>query len=119
VPTEPHELTLAEAVHRAVEAVDPNGGDGRLADLAQRFEDRDEPITAVGDVEEQMAEATRSLDVEGDDGALAVAGAVVTYLRFKRHEADDDPERLIQLAVDAELEGDPPPAVAAYLARSA
>ena len=71
------------------------------------------------DVDEQMAEATRSLDVEEDDPALTLAGAVVTYLRFKRREADDDPERLLQLAIDAEFDGNPPPAVAAYLSAGA
>src|SRR4051794_13910401 len=117
VPTEPHALTLAEAVRIATEAVDPDGGDDRIADLRQRFEDRDEPIRAIqGSVEQLMAEATRSLDVEGDDPALRLAGAVVTYLAFRRDEADQDADRLIQLAVDAEFDGSPPPAVAAYLA---
>ena len=115
MPTEPQPLTLSQAVRRAVEAVDPNGGDERLADFLMRFEDRDEPISAVIDIEQQMAEATRSLDVEGDDPALTVAGAVVTYLAHRRDEADADPERLIQLATDAEFDGNPPPSVAAWL----
>lgn len=119
MPTEPQPLTLSQAVHRAVEAVDPNGGDERLADLLRRFEDRDEPISAVADVEEEIAEATRSIDVEGDDPALTMAGAVVTYLAFRRGEADADPERLIQLAADAEFDGNPPPAVAQWLESSA
>lgn len=116
MPTEPHELTLSEAVRRAVEVVDPDGSDDRLADLALRFEDRDEPITTVMDVDGQMAEATRSLDVEANDPALTLAGAVVTYLRYKRHEADGDPERLLQLAVASQFDGSPPPEIAAYLA---
>jgi hypothetical protein len=116
VPTEPHDLTLAEAVRRAVEAVDPTGADDRLADLLVRFEDRDEPIRALAGVEELMAEATRSLDVEEDDPALTLAGAVVTYLQYRRDEADAPPERLLRLAADAEFDGDPPPAVAAWLA---
>lgn len=119
MPTEPEPLTLSQAVRRAVDAVDPNGGDTRLADLLVRFEDRDEPISAVVDVDEQMAEATRALDVEGDDPALSVAGAIVTYLAFKRDEADANPERLIQLAVDAEFDGNPPPAIAAWLETAA
>jgi hypothetical protein len=117
VSTEPHVLTLAEAVRIAAEAVDPDGGDDRVADFRLRFEDRDEPITAVQDgIEELMAEATRSLDVEGDDPALTMAGAVVTYLAFRRDTAGEDPERLLQLAADAEFDGDPPPEVAAFLA---
>jgi hypothetical protein len=119
VPTEPEPLTLSQAVRRAVEAVDPTGGDDRLADFLTRFEDRDEPISAVLDVEEEMAEATRALDVEGDDPALTVAGAIVTYLAFRRTEANADPDRLIQLATDAEFDGNPPPSVAAWLEQSA
>jgi hypothetical protein len=120
VPTEPEILTLAEAVRIATDAVDPNGGDDRIADLRLRFEDRDEPISALTEsIESTMDEATRALDVEGDDPALAVAGAVVTYLAFRRDAAGEDPERLIQLAVDAEFDGNPPPSVAAYLAGEA
>ena len=120
MPTEPEILTLAEAVRIATDAVDPNGGDDRIADLRQRFEDRDEPISALTDsIESTMDEATRALDVEGDDPALTVAGAVVTYLAFRRDQAGDDPDRLIELAVDAEFDGNPPPAVAAYLAGEA
>src|SRR3954468_11723281 len=116
VPTEPQILTLAEAVRVATDAVDPEGADDRVADLRLRFEDRDEPITAVQErVEELMAEATRSLDVDGDDPALTLAGAVVTYLAFRRDTADQAPERLLQLAADAEFDGNPPPEVAAFL----
>jgi hypothetical protein len=117
VPTEPSILTLSEAVRIATDAVDPDGGDDRVADLRLRFEDRDEPISALTDgIEQLMAEATRSLDVEEDDPALTLAGAVVTYLAFRRDAAGEDPERLLQLAADAEFDGTPPPAVAAFLA---
>jgi hypothetical protein len=117
--TEPQPLTLSEAVRRAVEACDPDGTDDRLADLLVRFEDRDEPISAVADVEGEMAEAAGRLDVEGDDPALTMASAVVTYLAVRRDEAGADPERLLQLAADAEFDGHPPPAVAAWLAGAA
>jgi hypothetical protein len=116
VSTEPHILTLSEAVRRAAEAVDPDGGDDRIADFVTRFEDRDEPISGVVGVEDLMAETTRSLDVEEDDPALTLAGAVVTYLAHRRDEADAEPERLLQLAADAEFAGNPPPRVAAFLA---
>jgi hypothetical protein len=112
---------LAEAVRRAAEVVDPEGGDDAIAQLVLRFEDRDEPIKAIDDVDGLMAEAVRSIDVDAEDvdPALAVVGAVVTYLRFRTTEADDDPDRLIELAVDAEYKGSPPPAVAAWLASEA
>jgi hypothetical protein len=119
VPTEPQPLTLAEAVRIATDAVDPEGADDRIADLRLRFEDRDEPISALtGSIEETMAEATRSLDVEEDDPALTLAGAVVTYLAFRRDTADEDPERLLRLAADAEFDGQPPANVTAFLEAS-
>jgi hypothetical protein len=119
VPTEPSVLTLADAVRAATDAVDPEGADDRVADLMLRFEDRDEPISALTDsIEETMAEATRRLDVEEDDPALTLAGAVVTYLAFRRDAVNEDPQRLLQLAADAEFKGQPPAAVAAFLASS-
>src|SRR3954447_9243387 len=117
--TEPHILTLAEAVRIATDAVDPDGGDELISDFRLRFEDRDEPISAIsGTVEDLMAETTRSLDVEEDDPALTMAGAVVTYLAFRRDTADEDPERLLRLAADAEFNGQPPASVTAFLEAS-
>ncbi|MBI5106495.1 MAG: hypothetical protein HZB46_16175 [Solirubrobacterales bacterium] len=114
--TEPQPLTLSQAVHRAVEACDPDGADERLADLLARFEDRDEPISALTDVEQQMDEATGALDPERDDPALTMAGAIVTYLAFRRDAVDNDDDRLIELAAEAEFHGSPPENVAAWLA---
>lgn len=101
--------------------MDPDGGNDAIAALALRFEDRDEPIRGIEDVDGLMAESVRELDVdvEDDDPALAIVGAVVTYLRFRTNQADDDPDRLIELAVDAEYKGDPPPRVAAWMAGEA
>jgi hypothetical protein len=115
VATNPRELTLSRAVHRAVEACDPEGSDDRLADFLQRFEDRDEPICTVDDIEQQMAEAVGSLDTEGDDPALVMAAAVVTYLHYRRTEVDDPDERLLRLAADAEFKGQPPESVEQWL----
>jgi hypothetical protein len=121
VPTEPQPLTLSQAVRRAAEAVDPDGHDDGVAAFVARFEDRDEPITAVADIDELMAEATHRIDVDAEDWdpALTLAGAVVTYLAFRRDAVKEDDDRLLQLAADAEFNGHPPPAVAAFLAGQA
>jgi hypothetical protein len=117
MPTQPQPLTLSQAARRAAEAVDPDGGDDRIADFATRFEDRDEPIRSLTEtIEEEVAEVVGALDLEGDDPALAMAGAVVTYLAFRRDEVTLDDGRLLELAADAEFKGDPPPHVAAWLA---
>ena len=87
MPTEPAPLTLSQVVHRAVEVCDPAGTDADLADFFLRFEDADEPVSAIEDIEQRMAEA---------------AGAL-------------DPEGLLTLAARAEFNGNPPAPVAQWL----
>ena len=112
--TEPAPLTVSQAVHRAVEVCDLGGAD--LDDLLVRFEDDDEPISAVGSgIEQRVAEATGALDPEREDPAVVMAGAVIVYLAYRRDAADEEPEELLRLAARAEFEGHPPPHVAQWL----
>jgi hypothetical protein len=115
MPTEPAPLTLSQVVHRAVEVCDPAGTDADLADFFLRFEDADEPVAAIEDIEQRMAEAAGALDPEGEIPSLQMAAAVATYLGFRRDEADEDREELLTLAARAEFNGHPPPAVANWL----
>ena len=115
MPTEPAPVTLSQVVHRAVEVCDPAGTDADLADLLVRFEDADEPVAGLDDVEQRMAEAVGALDPDADDPALQMAAAVATYLAFRRDQLDDDPDELLRLAARAEFNGNPPPAVANWL----
>ena len=71
MPTEPETATLARVVHRAVEVCDPDGPG--LGDLLARFEDRDEPVTQVADIERELAEAKGALDPQDEDPALVMA----------------------------------------------
>ena len=82
MPTEPAPLTLSQVVHRAVEVCDPPGTDTDLADFFVRFEDADEPVSALEDVEQRMNEAAGAAegantgaagDVTGMDGAGGIA----------------------------------------------
>src|SRR3954454_1316339 len=98
MPTEPHTPTLAEIVRAACEVADPAAGDDRVSDLLTRFEDRDEPVTAVQDVEEQLAEAHGIIDPDADSELLRNAVAVATYLAFRRDQLHADPEELIRRA---------------------
>src|SRR3954453_17153038 len=102
MPTEPHTPTLAEVVHAACEAADPSGADDRVTDLLTRFEDRDEPVTAVADVEQQMAEAHGIRDPADNSEPLRNAVAVAPYLAFRRDQLGDDPDELIRRATAAE-----------------
>jgi hypothetical protein len=102
MPTDPHTPTLAEVVHAACEAADPTGGDDLVTEFLTRYEDRDEPVTTVEDVEEQLAEAHGIIDPEHDSEALGNAVAVAIYLAFRRDELGADPADLIRRATAAE-----------------
>ncbi len=117
MPTNPAPLTLAEAARRAVEIADPSDTDPVLGDFLIRFEDRDEPIVALRDtIEQEVAEAVGALDPEGDEPALQMAGAITTYLAFRRDEASDNRSDLLRLAAEAEFRGAPPENVVDWLA---
>ncbi len=108
--------TLAEVVHRAVEVCDPAGTEEGASGLLARFEDRDEPVTAPRDIEEELAEAKGAIDPQDEDPVAIMTAAVATYLAYRRTELDRDREELLQLAARAEFGGNPPEAVAGWLA---
>ena len=117
MPTDPEPVTLAEAVHRAVVAVDPEG-DAGLEDLLVRFEDDDEPLdsTSAEIAEQRIAEEAGKLDPQAEDPAVQLAAAVATYLAYRRDELDEDPRRLLELAARAEFDAHPPAGVEDLLA---
>jgi hypothetical protein len=103
MPTEPLPPTVAAIVNAAVDAADPTGADDAVAELQRRFEDRDEPVTAVaGTIEEQLLEVRRMIDLEGDSAPLRTAVAVAIYLAFKPGEMGADRDALIGRAERAE-----------------
>jgi hypothetical protein len=110
--------TVAELVRRAVEICDRDGRDPALGRLEQQFEDDDEPVTAVENLEERLALAVEGADYELEDPAVAVASAVVLYMAAKggTPSYDGDPDELIRLAVKAQWRGDPPSYVVDWLA---
>jgi hypothetical protein len=117
MPTDPEPVTLAEAVHRAVVVVDPEGHAG-LEDLLARFEDDDEPLdsTSAEIAEQRIAEEAGKLDPQAEDPAVQMAAAVATYLAYRRDELDEEPQRLLELAARAEFDAHPPEAVEDLLA---
>jgi hypothetical protein len=108
--------TLADVVHRAAEVADPQGVNDGVSDLLRRFEDRDEPVTAEADVEEELAEAKGAVDPQDEDPEVVMMAAVATYLAFRRTEIERDREELLRLATRAEFEGHPPEPVTGWLA---
>ena len=116
MPRTPDPLTLAEAVRRACDLVDPDDTDGAIGDFERVFEDADEPIRALDDVEERVATALAELDPAVANGSLSIAAAVTVYLRFRPDEYGAEPAKLLRLAAEAEWEGDPPDIAVDWLA---
>ena len=115
MPTEPSPPTLAEVVRRAVEVVDPEGVNDGATELLRRLEDADEPVTAVADVDERLAETAGALDPQQEDPVVQMVAATATYLAFRRDEFDEDPLALLRLAARAEYDGKPPEPMASWL----
>jgi hypothetical protein len=86
---------------------------GRLEEI---FEDADEPVTAVENLEERLALAIEGIDNEVENPAVSVAAAIVLYLAHRRDEVHDDPDDVMRLAARAEWRGDPPESVRDWLA---
>src|SRR6476659_6597607 len=116
MPTEPEPITLAEVARRAVEICDPQDSDAVLGDYFLQFEDADEPITAIQNLEERIALAAEGVDAGVDDPSIACANAVILYLAHRRDELRDDPDDILRLAARAEWRGNPPEAVRDWLA---
>ena len=115
---EPKTPTVSDLVRIAVQVCDPEDVDPDLGQFEEQLEDDDTPITAVQNLEERLALAAEGADYEIENPAVSVATAVVLYLAAKRGRADydRDPEELMKLAARAQWHGDPPSAVADWLA---
>jgi hypothetical protein len=116
MPTEPAPITLFQVVKRACDVVDPDDEDPIIGDFERAFEDDDEPIRGVDEIEEVVGDVLADLDPSTNNGSLSVAAAIVIYLSFRRDELTVAPDRLLHLAARAEWKGDPPEAVTEWLA---
>ena len=111
-----HPVTLAKIVHRAVEVCEDTSDDS-LDELLVRFEDADEPVTAIEDVEQLLTETLGPPEFDDGDPAFTMARAVIIYLAHRRDELEADPVELLTLAARAEFAGQPPEQVANWLAQ--
>ena len=112
----PRPVSLFDVAKRAIEISDPDDEDARLGDLLAQFEDDDEPITGVENLEERVAIAVEGVDVAIDDPAVSMAAATILYLARRRDELHAKPDRILRLAARAEWKGDPPEQVVEWLA---
>ena len=95
-------VTLSQLVRRAVGIVDPDDEDGVVGDFEVRFEDADEPVTGIENLEERIGFGA------DEDPSVIMAQAVVLYLAHRRDEIDDDDESILSHAARAEFDADPP-----------
>ncbi len=110
-------MTLSEVVRKAVEVCADEEGAEALAELEERFEDDDEPIAAIGDIEELLGRRLGSPDPVDLGPELAMARAVIVYLAYRRDEISEEPEQLLRLAARAEFDAHPPEPVAQWLSQ--
>ena len=116
MPTEPHDPTLAEVVRHAVKVSELGPLDEPVEDLERRFEDADEPVTAVADLALRVDEQLGAIDPDWEDsGSLSIVRSLIVYLAHRRDELDAEPARVLRLAARAEYQGDPPPHVRDWL----
>jgi hypothetical protein len=109
-------VSLADVIRRAVDAADPDASDPSVGNLAEEFEDDDEPVSGVDQLDEVLANAELDIDVDGDDPAIALAIAVARYLAHHRGALDADDEHLISQAVRWQWHDHAPDAVGDLLA---
>jgi hypothetical protein len=112
----PHPTSLFDVAKRAVEVADPDAADARLSDLLVQFEDDDEPVTSIDNLEERVAIALEGVDVEIGDPAVSMAAAMILYLAHRRDELHEDPDKILRMTARAEWKGDPPDSVRDWLA---
>ncbi len=115
MPTEPPPVTLSEAARKAVDVCGLGGDTDGLDALYERFEDSDEPIRAVGNINEVVGEAIEAIAAGNPGPELRMAGAVIVYLAYRRDELHAEPHELLRLAARAEFDGRPPADVAEWL----
>jgi hypothetical protein len=100
--------TLSEVVREAAGLVDPEDENDLVGDFERWFEDDDEPVTTVPNLERRLAGALDDLDPEGAEPALTVAAAVVAYLATRPRHEPRQPERVIEQALRLEFGNDVP-----------
>ena len=106
---EPDPLTLSDLVRRACAIVDPEEQDAAVAEFEERFEDADEPVTAIQSLEERVGFGA------DEDPPVVMAQAVTLYLAHRRDQVDNDPEDILSLAARAEFDAEPPETVLLWL----
>jgi hypothetical protein len=116
MPTEPPTPNLSDIVDRSADVVDPLGSNDGVAYVVAHYEDRDEPVTALRQLEAELAEVVGRVDPQEEDPAVQMMSAVILHLAHRRDELDAGPARTLEHTARDEYNGQPPEDVAAWLA---
>ena len=109
MPTEPAPLLLSDLVAKAVALCDPDGDDPALVELQERYEDADEPVTAIASLEERIRWGA------DEDPGVQLAQAVVLHLAHRRSDVNDTSDEILRHAIRDEWSGEAPPEVTRWL----
>ena len=107
--------TVAEVVDGAVAITDPDGVDVAVQALYDGFEDDGRPATAAEDLGGELSETLAAIDPDGDSAAAKMTVASAVWLSTnieQRHRG----EHVLREAARLHFGGEPPEAVAAWLA---
>jgi hypothetical protein len=107
--------TVADVVRQAAGIVDPSDSLALVGELEQWFEDDDDPVRTVPNLDRRLAAAVEKIDPDGEEPAVTVAAAVVLYLSTEPRHAPSDAEGVIDQAVKLEFGDDVPDRIAEWL----
>jgi hypothetical protein len=107
--------TISEVVREAAAIVDPEGTETAVTGFFESFEDDDRPATAAEDLRGELLSTVRGIDQEGDNPAALAAAAAAVWLSTNPSQADNG-DHVLREGVRLVFEGDPPEALAEWLA---
>ena len=107
--------SVFEVVQRAVAVCDPDGDDELIAEFLLAYEDRDEPVTALDEVDRAFFETAERIQGALPGAGVQMTAAVATYLAFRRDGITDDDDDLLRRAARAEYNDHPPDEIRDWL----
>jgi hypothetical protein len=107
--------TVADIVRQAAGIVDPSDSLTLVGELEQWFEDDDDPVRTVPNLDRRLAAAVERIDPDGEEPAVTVAAAVILYLSTQPRHVPSDAEGVIEQAVKLEFGDDVPGRIAEWL----
>jgi hypothetical protein len=105
-------VTVAEVVREASGIVDPDDRDALVGDFERWFEDDDDPVEAVPQLDRRIGGALDELDPEADHPGLSVAAAVAIYLSTRPRREPRDRDAVIRQAIRVSYDDNVPAPIA-------